>query len=116
MKSHTERQLAQLLPEIRIQADVEVLLKQAGESVASVIQRESAEAEIVLLGVATPAAGEEAEYAKRLATLVGDLPSVFFVKNASLFIGGLITPEEESEPEAPRSDAGDEAPDQERNR
>jgi hypothetical protein len=64
-----------------------------------VIQRESAEAEIVLLGLATPAPGEEAEYAQRLETLVGDLPSVFFVKNGSLFIGELITQGEEEEPE-----------------
>jgi potassium/chloride transporter 4/5/6 len=74
-----------------------VLLKQADESVATVIQRESAEAEVVLLGLATPPIGEEADYAQRLETLVGDLPSVFFVKNGSLFIGELITQEEEEE-------------------
>ena len=51
------------------------------------------------MGLATPARGEEAEYAKRLEALVGDLPLVFFVKNASLFIGELITPEEEQEDE-----------------
>jgi hypothetical protein len=95
MKSHTERQLALLLPEIRIHAEVLVLVKEADESVASVIQRVSADAEIVMLGLATPEVGEEAEYAQRLEALVGELPSVFFVKNASLFIGELITPEEE---------------------
>ena len=95
MKTHTEHQLAKLLPEIRIHADVVVILKEADTSVASIIQRESANAEIVLLGLATPDEGEEAEYAQRLETLVGDLPSVFFVKNASLFIGELISQEEE---------------------
>ena len=80
-----------------------MLLKEPDETVATVIQRESADAEIVMLGLATPEPGREAEYAQRLESLVGELPSVFFVKNASLFIGELITPEEEEEP-APAQD------------
>jgi hypothetical protein len=98
MKSQTELQLARLLPAIRIAGDVRVMVKDPEDSIAEVIQRESAEAEVVLLGLATPPRGEEAEYARRLESLAGDLPTVFFVKNASLFIGELITPEEELEP------------------
>jgi len=96
MKSQTELQLSRLLPAIRIDAEVRVLVKSPEESVATAIQRESADAEVVLLGLATPEPGDEAEYAGRLETLVGDLPTVFFVKNASMFIGELITPEEEA--------------------
>ena len=65
---------------------------------SDVIQRESAGAEVVFLGLATPKPGEEAEYARRLETLAGDLPVVFFVKNSSMFIGELLeSPEEEFE-------------------
>jgi potassium/chloride transporter 4/5/6 len=107
MKGQTERMLAQLLPQIRIQADVHVLLKEPEASVAEVIQRESAEAELVLLGLATPKPGEEEAYAQRLEALVGELPNVFFIKNASLFIGELVTPEEPEVPEETGAEKGE---------
>jgi hypothetical protein len=97
MKDQTELALARLLPRTRMDVEVRVTVKEAEETVAAVIQRESADAEVVLMGLATPPRGEEAEYAQRMETLVGDLPLVFFVKNASLFIGELITPEEVEE-------------------
>jgi len=75
-----------------------VLIKPKDVSVAEVIQRESANAEVVFLGLGTPKPGDEADYARRLDTLAGDLPVVFFVKNASIFIGELLeSPEEEFE-------------------
>ena len=67
-----------------------VLLKDPEAKVAEIIRRESADAEVVLLGLATPEAGEEAEYAKRMEALSEGLPNVFFVKNASLFVGELV--------------------------
>jgi hypothetical protein len=100
MKDQTELALARLLPRTRMDVEVRVMVKEAEETVAEVIQRESADAEVVLMGLATPPRGEEAEYAERMESLVGDLPLVFFVKNASLFIGELITPVEEEEPVA----------------
>ena len=107
MKDQTELALARLLPRTRMEVEVHVRVKEAEETVAEVIQRESADAEVVLMGMATPPRGEEAEYAKRMESLVGDLPLVFFVQNASLFIGELITPEEEEEPEeVPEPDEG----------
>ena len=107
MKDHTELTLRRLLPETRMDAVVQVSIKEAGESVADVIQRESADAEVVLMGLATPDRGDETEYAQRLETLAGDLPVVFFVKNASLFIGELVTPEAEEDPEEePEPDEG----------
>jgi potassium/chloride transporter 4/5/6 len=98
MKAETERTLAQLIPEIRIRADVEVVLRGAGESVKEVIHAESAEADLVLLGLATPPEGEEEAYAQRLIDLAEGLPALFFVKNSSLFIGDLVTGEEERLP------------------
>ena len=111
MKTHTEQSLKQLIPEIRIEADVRVILKPPDATVAEVIHQESANAEVVFLGLQTPDAGQEEDYANRLERLAGDLPVVFFVKNSSLFIGELLEPPEgEDEPEdeavEPQEDAG----------
>ena len=55
---------------------------------------------MVLIGLATPEPGQEAEYAQRMEALTDGLPNVLFVKNASCFVGELITPEEEEEEDA----------------
>lgn len=95
-KVRTETYLNDLIPDIRIEAQPKVTIKPKDLSVAEVIQKESADADVVFLGLATPDPGKEAEYAARLDKLAGDLPAVFFVKNASMFIGDLLeSPEEE---------------------
>lgn len=99
MKVQNEKFLRELVDEIRIDARIHVLLKDPDEKVAEVILRESAEAEVVMLGLATPEKGKEAEAAQRMEALSEGLPNVFFVKNASLFVGDLVTPEIEEEPE-----------------
>lgn len=93
MKDQTERFLAQLIPEIRIDADVEVTIRDENESIVNVMHRESAGADVVLLGLATPEDGEEEAYADRLAELASGFKSCFFVHNGSLFLGDLVTPE-----------------------
>ncbi len=98
MQQKNERFLQQLVDEIRIDADIRVLLKDPEAKVADIIRKESRDAEVVLLGLATPPRGEEAEYARRQEALSEGLPNVFFVKNASLFVGDLITPEQEDAP------------------
>lgn len=103
--SRSETDLKTLIPRIRIEANVRVIVKPKELSVAELIQRESAEAAVVFLGLATPEPGNEATYAERLETLAGALPVVFFVKNASMFVGELLeAPEEETESEAPEGD------------
>lgn len=98
MKRETERMLGSLIPEIRISAQVDVFVKPPEESVQEVIQTESADADLVLLGLATPKVGEEAAYATRLAELVRGLRAFFFVKNNTLFIGDLVSAEGEGRP------------------
>jgi len=94
MKDRTERYLDGLIPKIRIEAEVRVVLKPSDDTVAEVIHRESAEAAVVFLGLQVPDIGDEETYSKRLERLAGDLPVVFFVKNSSVFIGELLeTPE-----------------------
>lgn len=98
MRQQTESFLRRLIAEIRIDADIRVLLKDPDAKVADVIRHESRDAEVVMLGLATPQRGEEAAYARRLEALSDGLPNVFFVKNASLFVGDLITAEQEDAP------------------
>ena len=98
MQQKNETFLRGLVDEIRIDADIRVLLKDPEAKVADIIRHESRDAEVVLLGLATPERGQEAEYARRLEALSEGLPNVFFVKNASLFVGDLITPEQEDAP------------------
>jgi amino acid transporter len=98
IQQQNEKFLRDLVAEIRIDAEIKVLLKDPDEKVAEVIRRESEDAEVVMLGLATPERGKEAEYALRLEALSAGLPNVFFVKNASLFVGDLITPESEDGP------------------
>jgi len=92
-RRQTERHLAALLPTIRMEAVTEVTIKEPGTSVADLIQRRSRDADIVFLGLALPEPGQEEEYAGRMEILAGDLPRVFFVHNASLFMGELLKEE-----------------------
>ncbi|MFH0777522.1 MAG: Na-K-Cl cotransporter [Candidatus Eisenbacteria bacterium] len=91
-KAQTENYLKKLIAQIRIRAEARVVLKPKGMSVQELICEESSSADVVFMGLATPAAGEEEAYAERLASLSEGLPTVFFVKNASTFMGGLVEP------------------------
>lgn len=91
MKRQTERYLERLLPEIRIHATPRVLVKPKEKSIIQLIQEESRNARVVFFGLAEPEAGKEYDYASRLNEIAGDLQSVFFVKNSSLFVGDLLS-------------------------
>lgn len=90
MQTNTERYLNKLIPEIRIEARPRVIIKPEDKSVHELIHEESADAEVVFFGLAMPDKGDEEEYAHRLQVLAGDLPTVFFVKNSSMFVGELL--------------------------
>ncbi|MDO3379046.1 hypothetical protein [Geoalkalibacter halelectricus] len=90
-KEQTERILCRLIPEIRIEADIDVKIKEEGYSVHKAIHAESAKADVVILGLGTPVAGDEERHAQRLRELAEGLPTCFFVNNGSLFIGELVT-------------------------
>jgi len=98
MKAETERTLALLMPELRIEAEVEVFVKPPDAKVNQVIRSESATADVVLMGLAQPRTGEEHSYASKLVALADGLRSFFFVKNNSLFIGDLISTDAEVSP------------------
>jgi len=90
VKEQTEKNLEEMLPDIRIQAEPRVIIKSEDKSILEIIQEESANAEVVFMGLADPDKGDEMAYAERLERLAGDLPTVFFVKNSTLFVGELL--------------------------
>lgn len=95
MVARTRNFSERLIPEIRINAEIDVRLRDPESSLGETMQVESAAADLVLLGLACPDAGEEAEYAERLVELTEGLPSCFLIHNGSLFIGELVTPSAE---------------------
>jgi len=109
MQRKTLSFLEQLVPEIRIEANISVMLKDEKVSVREMIHKTSADADLVLLGLALPEVGEEDAYAQRLYDMVEGLKNWFLVRNGSLFIGDLVLPEktvtgdeEEGEGDAPK--------------
>lgn len=93
--SEEERQqiaegLAKLIPETRIRAETEIIVRQPGERVYDIIHRESGTADAVFMGLSEPDPGQEAEYAERLEELAAGLRTTIFVRNAGKFAGSLI--------------------------
>ena len=68
-------------------------LKEGKESVVDIMHRESAGADAVFLGLATPHEGDVESYAERISELVAGFQNCFFVHNGSLFLGELVSPE-----------------------
>jgi hypothetical protein len=90
MQEHTEKSLRQMLQHNRIAARIEITPWDPDANVQELIQKQSKDADLVFLGLREPAVGEEAAYAERLVGLIGDLPTVVFVRNAGIFAGRLL--------------------------
>jgi len=90
MRENTTAELRRMLRAVRIDAHTEVSLRSEGPGVAEIIHKRSRDADVVFLGLHRPEPGEEEEYATRLEHLVGDLPTVFLVRNGSPFSGQLL--------------------------
>ena len=74
----------------RIDVNVDVVVRGHEESVYDIIQRDSAGASLVFLGMKAPPKGEEQEYAERVDELVRGLPDTLLVHNAGPFRGRLV--------------------------
>jgi len=90
MRTEIEGQLTSLLPQARIEAESRVIIKPKPTSIRDIIHAESANADVVFLGLATPDEAALLDYAQRMNQLADGLKTVFFVKNASLFVGELV--------------------------
>jgi amino acid transporter len=84
------RGLEHLLQEVRIQADTDIIMRRADQSIADIIHTRSAEADVVFLGLQEPSPGTEAEYSRRMEQLADGLKTTIFVRNSGEFAGRLI--------------------------
>jgi amino acid transporter len=84
------RGLEHLLQEVRIQADTDIIMSRADQSIADIIHTHSAGADVVFLGLQEPAPGTEGEYSHRMEQLANGLKTTIFVRNAGEFAGRLI--------------------------
>jgi hypothetical protein len=89
-RDEAERVLDELIPAARIPASRQVFLKPPDETVASVMARESAQAELVFMGLLEPEPGEKLGYGERLMQRVESFPRVVMVRNAGRFVGTLV--------------------------
>ena len=95
MQEHTEKSLRQMLQHNRIAARIEITPWDPDANVQELIQKQSRDADLVFLGLREPKMGDEMAYAQRLRRLIGDLPTVVFVRNAGIFAGQLLEEGEE---------------------
>jgi hypothetical protein len=82
--------LAKLLPEARIGAETEVIVKPAETTVTEILHRISADTDVVFLGLQEPEPGGEPEYADRIIELAEGLNTCIFVRSAGEFAGQLV--------------------------
>ena len=79
-----------MLPDLRMDVRLEVILKPADQTHREVIREASKDADMVFLGMAVPGVGIERTYAESLMGLLEGLPSTILVRNASRFNGRLV--------------------------
>ncbi|MBT3604550.1 MAG: amino acid permease [Candidatus Latescibacteria bacterium] len=84
------KNLNTLIPEARIQAEAEVLVKKPEQTFAEVMHAHTQETDVVFLGLKDSLPGTEGEYARWLNELAKGFPTTIFVRNASEFAGNLI--------------------------
>lgn len=79
-----------LIPETRIQAVADVMVKPADRGVVQTMHEHSRNADLVFLGLRVPPPGMENEYADRLCELVTRFRAAVLVRNGGPFAGQLI--------------------------
>jgi len=85
-----ETSLNELVPQTRIQAETEVIIKPENSSVTEIMHSYSRNADIVFFGLREPEKGYESQYAEQLIELAGGFNTTIFVHNAGEFAGHLI--------------------------
>ena len=94
-KEGAEAELRKLSADSRISAEPMIVIKEKNELFEHVLSRVSSSADVVFLGLNTPAKGEEEDYAKKLEIFAEPLKAVFFIKNSGIFQGQLLETGEE---------------------
>ncbi len=78
------------LDSVRIRADIEVIVPEPGQAIASLIRLHSRNARLVLLGLPQVPSGQELGHAERMLAMVEGLPPTLLVRNAGPFRGRLV--------------------------
>ena len=84
------KSLEEFISEARIQADTEVLVRPAEQTVVEVMHSNSESTDMVFLGLQDPKSGTEAEYARWLNEVAKGFQTTIFVRNSGEFAGNLI--------------------------
>ena len=90
MRERTQNHLDELLPELRINARTDVLMKPDDMTVREMIFAQGQTADVTFLGLPVPEVGGEMEAAQRMSVMAEGLSTVFFVNNSSPFGGELV--------------------------
>ena len=88
----TRRNLGELISRSRINAQATVFPRPENGTIQDLIHEQSRDADLVFLGLQEARAGEEEDYSRRLAKLVGDLQTVILVRAAGPYAGHLLEP------------------------
>jgi hypothetical protein len=84
------RELEGMLHEIRMDAKVDVIRCEEGETARDAIRRHSMDAAMVFLGLPVPDIGNEDMLAESVVQMITGLPPTILVKNAGPFRGRLL--------------------------
>ncbi|MBM3789377.1 MAG: hypothetical protein FJW35_03395 [Acidobacteria bacterium] len=88
-RARMEAGLAELIPEARIHADTEIILRPSGQSVSDIIKSCSGNADATFLVLTDPEPGTEQGYADHLFRPAEGLRTTIFVRNSGRFAGRL---------------------------
>jgi len=89
-RERMDASLNNLVPETRIKAAIEVIVRPKDITAAAVMHAHSRDSAIVFLGLREPEPGTESEYAERLRELAEGFNTTIFVRNAGEFAGHLV--------------------------
>ena len=89
-KEKMSKNLTALIPQARIHAETQVIVKPENLTVAQTMQKYSGTSDVVMLGLNVPEGGGEREYAERLTEISDGFNTTIFVRNAGKFSGNLI--------------------------
>jgi amino acid transporter len=89
-RERMDASLNRLVPETRIKAAIEVIVRPKDITAAAVMHAHSRDSVVVFLGLREPEPGTESEYAERLRELAEGFNTTIFVRNAGEFSGHLV--------------------------
>lgn len=84
------REFEKMLPEIRMDVEVDIVIRGEGDDTVDIIRSQSEVADFVFLGLRVPDAGDEKAYAERITELLEGMPDTCLVRNAGRFSGRLV--------------------------